>query len=191
MYKKAIDSYISEREDELELLKSFNIPKVKAWKIDWTSCDQIAMIKPRNWKSISIFSDLLKNKMSPAVYYFTVSKESAEALYQAFLTVKSQGLQSKRFLSVSHVPKTFQKSSCIYAGSRVEGLDGRLKQHLGYGSGSRTGGLYLKQVLSNMSHKPEITFNYFLLDGKYKRVTKHIECIIQDQLKPFIGKRAL
>lgn len=127
-----------------------------------------------------------------------VHKKESNHLYELFKKSKSESAKTKiengvgatGFNSISHVPKIFRESDCIYVGSRKKNIHDRFKQHLGYGSG-RTGALHMASVFSLENSIPEITFHYHILDEKYVKLTEHIECAVQNKLKPFIGKNIL
>lgn len=194
-------NYVDKLKSELDLLRNFTLPSPKTWDIDWNTCLEIynTPSKLKAWNSIPIFSELQKYKAYPGVYYFTMAEKHAQKLHAAFVEMKTnsslvrreKGLKDKSFLNISHTPKIFNLGSCIYVGSRKKEIHGRLIQHLGFGSSNRTGALFLYQVLSSLKSKPAITFHYHLLDKKYINLTEHIECVVQDKLKPFIGKRAI
>jgi hypothetical protein len=127
-----------------------------------------------------------------------VPKKYSSHLYELFTKSKSEssririekGVGAKEFNSISHVPKVFRESNCIYVGSRKKNINERFKQHLGFGSG-RTGALHMASVFALEKSLPEITFYYHILDDKYINVTEHIELVVQNKLKPFIGKNIL
>lgn len=127
-----------------------------------------------------------------------VNRKESMRLFELFAKSKDEssrisrekGIKEKEYRRISHVPKYFQESNCMYVGSRKTKINERFKQHLGYGSG-RTGSLHMASVFSSEKLIPEIIFHYHILDTKYIRLTEHIECVIQNKLKPFIGKNIL
>lgn len=199
--KSDFKNYANKLKSELDLLQDFTLPPPNTWEIDWKTCLKISNTpsKLKAWNSIPIFSELQKYKANPGVYYFTMAEKHAKELHNAFVEMKTnsslvrreKGLKDQNFFNISHTPKNFNLGSCIYVGSRKKEIHGRLIQHLGFGSSNRTGALYLYQVLSYLKIKPAITFHYHLFDKKYINLTEHIECVVQDKLKPFIGRRAI
>lgn len=118
-------------------------------------------------------------------------------LFKLFTSKKSnssekrigEGLKAEGFRNISHVPGIFRESRYLYVGSVTKNIHSRLSSHLGFGSG-RTGALHLAEILKEIKVHPKMTFNYCMLDEKYKNLTKHIECVMQNKLKPIIGKLA-
>lgn len=185
---------------DLECLSDFQIEEFVSWELDWLSIfDACGVGGKADWVALPEYRELLKCRTNPAVYFFTIELKDAENIFQQFQQLKriasekriNQGVKAGEYYNVSHVPKVLKPSQCLYVGSRKKELHGRLIQHLGFGSNGRTGALYLSKVLATLPQMPKITFNYIILDNKYTSVTEHIECVLYDKLKPFIGKRAI
>jgi Uri superfamily endonuclease len=184
----------------LELLKHFNLPEKQSWEIDWAAClnNSAGSIK-KPWHELEIYRQLLRNKSKPAIYYFSLRKGNPQELHEKFRLFKresarirkKEGVGANGFLNLSHVPDYCTSSKYIYAGSTKKNIHHRFLQHLGVGSKGRTGALYLLHVLKLMDVQPVIEFHYHILDRKYVNLTEHIEAVMQDHLKPFIGKRAM
>lgn len=184
----AFNNYAVKLQSELELLKSFTLPDFKNWQIDWALSQAITQTpgKKKPWHQVDACKEMIALKSSPAIYYFTCDELDAPAIYSEFMTQKKSRLNN-----VSFVPDEFRGGNCIYVGSRRFGLHGRMVQHLGFKEKGGTGALYLHHVIKAMPVEPVITFHYVVLDSKYTNLTKHIEAVVQDELKPFIGKRAI
>ena len=191
--------YAHKVKEQISLLDNFQLPPSKSWIIDWAQLKAFQQLtRQNNWNQLPVYRDLLINKNSPSIYYFTNEKKDAQRLFELLKKSKQEssyirrekGVKEKGFYSISHVPKLFQEGDCIYVGSRKINIHERFKQHLGYGSG-RTGALHLSKVFSLEESIPEITFHYHILDKKYLKITEHIECVVQNSLKPFIGKKLL
>jgi hypothetical protein len=191
--------YAEKVKKELSLLDDFELPSGKKWTIDWEQIKAIEQSSKRNrWNELPIYKELLANKNSPAIYFFMVNKKESKYLFELFAEGKDEssrisrekGVKEKGFKRISQVPKYFHESNCMYVGSRKTKINERFKQHLGYGSG-RTGALHMASVFSLKSTIPDVTFHYHILDEKYVRLTEDIECVIQNKLKPFIGKNIL
>lgn len=194
-------NYAEKLQQELELLKNFEEVNFNKWEIKWKEALEISNDKKRikPWKNIPVYKDLLKNKDSPSIYYFTVESKDAKLIFDNFQKNKEEsssiriekGLKEEGYFNISHVPNKFNLSNCIYVGSRKNNLHSRLIQHLGFSTKGRTGALYLHRHLKSFKPLPKIFFHYLILDEKYTNLTEHIECVIQDSLNPFIGKRAI
>ena len=191
--------YAEKLRSEISLLENFELPTFKKWVINWQEIQELQVLAKRDkWNNLPVYKELIENKNNPAIYYFLVEKKESKYLFDLFLKNKNkssrvrieQGVGAKDFRSISHVPKIFMESGCIYVGSRKKNLHDRFKQHLGYGSG-RTGALHMASVFSSEKLIPEISFYYHILDPNLVRVTEHIECVVQNELKPFIGKNIL
>ena len=200
-YDIAIKKYVARIKDDLTLLETVKLNPIYKWEINWKDLSTVTEItsRNRNWSSIPIFKMLLQQRDVPAIYYFSVESKHSKEVFEAFVKCKkdssiirlSKGVKADGFYNISHVPKIFKNSACIYVGSKKRDLHGRLIEHLGLVQSGRIGSLYLSQILKEVPVKPTIAFNYILLDKKYISITEHIESIVQDHLKPFIGKRAL
>ena len=204
MRKKSIPNsafahYIQSRRDIIARLESFRLPMVQSWEIDWQFLKEIAMKKSEaSWDSLPIYKDLRANKNTPGIYFLSIEKSDSLKLFTTFQKQKEfsaligneNGVRADGFLNISHVPKNFRESDCLYVGSRKKNLHERFRQHLGFGA-SRTGALHLGKVLAKTRLKPTITFNYYLLERQDEDLTVEIESIIQKHLKPIIGKGIL
>jgi hypothetical protein len=181
-------AYASKLQCELELLKRFTMPDFETWEIDWDVAYEISQVpgKKKPWSRIELCKELIARKSLPAIYYFSCDEDSAAAIHTAFVEHKKEKKNN-----VSFVPDNFKGGNCIYVGSRKDGVNGRLVQHLGFKEKGGTGALYLNHVLQKLSIVPKITFHCAILHRRYRNVTKHIEAVVQDDLKPFIGKRAI
>lgn len=180
-------------------LESFQLPKLQSWLIDWQFLKRLASSKPgATWDTLPVYQQLLENKSTPGVYFFTIEKSDSSKLFKTYQTQKAlsatiamdNGVKAEGFSNISHVPKVHEESDCLYVGSRKANLHERFKQHLGFGS-NRTGALHLSRVLTNTRLKPEIIFNYYLLRPQDKDITEKIESVIQKHLRPIIGKGIL
>lgn len=192
-------AYAEKVKKEISLLDDFQLPTFQKWAINWEEIKEIEKSKKRSrWNALNVYKDLLTNKKNPGIYYFMVDKKESKKLFELFVKSKSESSQIRKdsgvralgFKSISHVPNEFKISDCIYVGSRKENINERFKQHLGYGHG-RTGALHMASVFASEISKPEITFYYHFLEGKYINLTEHIEFVVQNKLKPFIGKNIL
>ncbi len=187
--------YVEKVTREIKKLENLILPPLNSWQIEWDKIDEFS--KDKKWL-LSPFNELREAKKSPFVYYFTISSKDASRIYDSLINAKlvsseariKSGVGHKDFRNISHVPKSFKKSNCLYVGSVKNDLYGRLIAHLGYGA-NRTGSMHLKFALENIYPKPKITFNYYHLDNSYRNVTEHLESILYDELKPLIGKRGL
>ena len=183
----------------ISLLDHFSLPERNHWPLDWDTIRSITSVQNRNnWHQLPVFKHLLLNKQMPAVYLFTISEENARDFYELFLrksTASSEariqkGVGSQDFCNLSHIPKDFTSSQCVYVGSRKKNVHERFRQHLGYWS-ARTGALHLARVFASEQTIPEITFHYYILDPRYTEVTEEIESVVQQANNPIIGKKLL
>lgn len=185
---KSFAEYASRFQKELELLKDFELPAFRSWEINWERSRSIWETpgKKKPWEKIEECKEMITNKHLPGVYYFSCELKYCETLFNNFVRQKA-----KKNNNISFVPYSFKGGNCIYVGSRKFGIHGRMIQHLGFPERCGTGALYLYHVIKEMPLIPAITFHYTTLDPKYKNLTKHIEAVLQDELKPFIGKRSI
>ena len=197
--KQLFSTYAQKLRKEISLLENIELPSFKKWTIDWQQIQDLQKsAKTDKWNTLPVYKELLVNKNNPAIYYFLVDKKQSKYLFDLFLKNKNessrlrieQGVGAKDFRSISHVPKIFLESTCIYVGSRKKNIHERFKQHLGYASG-RTGALHMASVFSSGKSIPKISFHYHILRPELVHLTEHIECVVQNQLKPFIGKNIL
>jgi len=195
----AFAKHAVEVKKRVSLLDDFQLPVIEEWTVDWKEKERIKRSdKKIKWNKLDIYCRLLAKKSQPGIYFLMINKADSKRLFELFQKQKKEssririqdGVGAPDFHSVSHVPKKFKESTCIYVGSRREKLNERFKQHLGYGS-RRTGALHLARVLALEKQKPEITFCYCVLDERYRHVTEEIESVVQRHLKPFIGKNIL
>lgn len=192
-------NHAQELKKQLSLLEEFEMPPPKKWIINWEQIVELQKTEKKNkWNDIPVYEHLLKNNKNPAIYYFLVDRKDSSHFYELFSKSKiesskigiEKGVGSKEFKSISHVPKSFTESGCMYVGSRKTKINERFKQHLGYGSG-RTGALHMASVFASEKSIPEITFYCHILEEKYIKLTEHIERVVQNKLEPFIGKNIL
>ena len=188
-------THIDRFQKQLDLLKSFKVPPFKSWLIDWSLLGKVEDSKI-GWINVDELNQLKQAKYQPAIYYFISTEIIGIDVYESFLLGKSTSstirvngnIKGKDFFNISHVPKNYHETNCLYVGSVKKDLYSRLKGHLGYGP-NRTGALFLKQALSRLEIKPPFNLNYCLLDEKYVGVTEHIERVFQDHFKPLIGQK--
>jgi hypothetical protein len=193
--KQQFAKLISVLNGQIELLSEFKAPAIQSWRIDWSKVDLLAATN--NWESHPLFEGLHEKKASPGIYYFATKRYCSTDIHDAFVRSKietskiriNKGVKHPSYFSISHVPKNYRKTKCIYAGSIKKDLYGRLISHLGYGS-KRTGALFLRNVLSALEKKTDIYFNYFLIDLKFRPITELIERVFQEHLTPLIGQKA-
>lgn len=185
---KLFYDYASSLQAELELLKDFTLPGFESWVIDWKQSRAVWEIpgKQKPWNRIKECEEMISRRNLPVVYYFTCNPESAKPIYESFIVQKAKDTHN-----ISSIPDNFKGGNCIYVGSRKNGVHGRMIQHLGFAEKCGVGALYLYHVTKNMRFIPTITFHYATLLPKYRNLTKHIEAVLQDELKPFIGKRSI
>jgi hypothetical protein len=194
--RKEINEHIAIFQNKFDLLKQFKIPKIETWTIDWKLVNKIGTA--RTWETQYPFSTLSLKKKSPAIYYFTTPDFCGEDLHQAFLQCKAElsririanGIKNSDYYSLSHVPKSYCETNCLYAGSVKKDLLGRIIGHLGFGA-NRTGALFLNRVLKKIKRSTDIHFNYFFMEPRFKSITEHVERVFQDHHNPLIGRRAL
>ena len=180
--------YASSLQAEIELLKDFKLPSFESWVIDWKQSRAIWEMpgKRKQWSQIKECGEMIFRRNLPVVYYFTCASENAKPIYESFVLQKAKDTHN-----ISSIPGNFKGGDCIYVGSRKSGVHGRMIQHLGFPEKCGVGALYLYHVTRNMPFIPAITFHYATLLPKYINLTKHIEAVLQDELKPFIGKRSI
>ncbi|HLP35963.1 hypothetical protein [Lacibacter sp.] len=179
-------------------LNDFNLPNAENFEIDWELINTIALSKNKyKWQELPIYKNLLSNRNLPAVYYFIIARGNIELIHELYKqskefhaeVAKSKGVRDEGFRNVSHVPKTFNETECLYVGSRKCNVHQRLIQHLGFGS-KRTGALNLVNVLGTSQSKFSITFYCHILNEDHIDITVDIEAAIQSSLKPLIGKNS-
>jgi hypothetical protein len=191
--------YAKRIKEEISLLELFELPEPIIWKINWRELMIIESKNFKTWKKVEFFNKISDSKKNPALYVFNIKSNNSQLIFEEFAKCKAlssqikieKGLKDKEFINFCHVPVEFRKSKCLYAGSVKCNLDLRLKQHLGYINSGRTGALYLKQALQNFDVPPLIEIKAYVLEKKYVNLTEHLESVVQDTLKPILGKRAL
>ena len=189
-------AYAKKMKMELSALENLKLPEPLHLKIDWTMLDNISTTN--EWNKIQPFGELYRLKSNPAIYYFEIDESKAEEIFASFTNCKKNssqirresGVKEKNFYNLCHVPKKFQKSPCLYAGSVKRDLYTRLKQHLGYAKSGRTGALHLKRVFGSLVPYPAIDFRAYIFNKSMSNLTEHIELVVQTTLNPILGLKA-
>ena len=137
--KELFSKYTEKLKKDILLLENIELPRFKKWVIDWHQVQDLQKSTRKDkWNKLPVYKELFTNKNNPAIYYFLVEKKESKYLFDLFLKNKNessrvrieQGVGAKDFRSISHVPKIFMESGCIYVGSRKKNLHDRFKQHL-------------------------------------------------------------
>jgi|GEM_PF-1982544 len=194
MFSEARKSHLCLLQIKIDRLKEFKMQEFKHWVLNFEDIKKIK--EEKSWLNIPELSFLHSRKEYPAVYYFSSENVCDFDFYSSFrnakldsLSERKHGKTEKQTYNISHVPK-YKETHCIYAGSVLTNLYGRLISHLGAGNPG-TGALYLSQIVEPLSVKPKVTFHYQLLEPKYLLVVEALERIVQDTLNPLIGRKTL
>ncbi len=135
-------------------------------------------------KSTGILENFALHKKQPAIYYFEIKgNHFRKEIINALLTFKGKKERS--------CPKIDEKREFdpkyLYCGSRKEGLQRRLIEHLGFGHGKT---FALQLLFWARDLQLELAFHYAWLDPEYKNFTELLESALADKLKPLVGKIA-
>lgn len=195
---KLFAAYSANLMKDFNLLKNVLLPKPLAWDINLRQINSLPMTgNKRKWNNIPFFSELSKYSKNPATYYFMIDKNHAESIHSLYGRLASEksvkrlndGVKQSGYINFSHIPVEFKITECLYVGSVQDNIGSRIRQHLGYSSG-RTGALYLSRAFhENIDEMPPIACCVHVLPNEWKRIRIHIECVMQDHLRPMFGKR--
>ncbi|MDF2385374.1 hypothetical protein JMG10_28170 [Nostoc ellipsosporum NOK] len=194
IFSEARNSHLRLLQTKIDRLKEFRMEEFQHWVLNFEDIKNNQQEK--SWLNIPELNFLHSRKIYPAVYYFSSENVCDFDFYTSFRNAKSdslnerrQGKTGKQTYNISHVPK-YKETRCIYAGSVLTNLYGRLISHLG-GGNPGTSALYLSQIVEPLSVKPKVTLHYQLLELKYIPVVEVLERIVQDTLNPLIGRKSL
>jgi hypothetical protein len=189
-FHDARQKHITVLQAKIDRLLRFEMQDFQKWEIPFDI--EFNRANPFPWHGFPEIEQLPFKSTQPAVYYFSTKEKCEKHMFDFFSQAKknSKNRSLEGTYNVSHVPKKFKDTSCIYAGSVSTGLHSRLVSHLGLGNPG-TGALYLIPVLHSLPERPKIYFNFQFLDYKDLPIVEHIERLLQDSLDPLIGRKSL
>lgn len=134
----------------------------------------------------NIFSDLIKFKKKPILYWFSIDDKAINATRLRDKYIEFKNLKSPRS-SASYKPVLYSNSKTLYVGKVKKGFHLRLVTHLGYSKNKDTAGMQLFHW-----YKPEefgnITLNYIVFNEEMSDLITILEMELARDLKPIIGK---
>lgn len=134
----------------------------------------------------NIFSDLIKFKKRPILYWFSINEKIIHATHIREKYKEFKDLKSPRN-SASYKPSLDLNSKTLYVGKVKKDFHLRLVTHLGYSKNENTAGMQLFHW-----YKPEefgnLTLNYIVFNEEMSDLITMLEMELARELKPIIGK---
>lgn len=172
--KTIINDCIKIHETNIRLLKKLDIPD--SLKLGISSCDLLKKTK------VKALLELIAGKPVNVIYIFTIEKNKVAAVRKAAL--KYWKNKRKTHLSQLNIKS---RSSCLYVGSKIKGLKGRFKQHIGT-KNKRTYAMHLKSWITTCNVNIGIE-HYSFGDSVKRDVLQILENALWDYYHPLLGKR--
>ena len=134
----------------------------------------------------NIFSDLIKFKKKPILYWFSIDDKISNATIIREKYKEFKDLKSNRS-SASYKIVLDSNSKSLYVGKVKENFHLRLVTHLGYSKNENTAGMQLFHWY-NPEQCGNLTLNYIVFNEEMSDLITILEMELARELKPIIGK---
>jgi hypothetical protein len=134
----------------------------------------------------NIFSDLIKLKSRPILYWFSIDENITSATNIREKYIEFKNINSIRN-SASYNAGLYSNSKTLYVGKVKKDFHLRLVTHLGYSKNERTAGMQLYHWY-NPKEYGNITLNYIAFNEEMSDLITILEMELARELKPIIGK---
>lgn len=134
----------------------------------------------------NIFSDLIKLKKRPILYWFSIDDKTINATSLREKYIEFKDLKSKRS-SASYKAVLDSNSKTLYVGKVKKDFHLRLVMHLGYSKNENTAGMQLFHWY-NTKEFGNLTLNYIVFNEEMSDLITILEMELARELKQIIGK---
>lgn len=133
----------------------------------------------------NIFSDLIKLKKRPILYWFSIDDKTINATRLREKYIEFKDLKSKR--NSASYKALDSNSKTLYVGKVKKDFHLRLVTHLGYSKNENTAGMQLFHWY-NPEEFGNLTLNYIVFNEEMSDLITILEMELARELKPIIGK---
>ncbi|MDQ7797801.1 MAG: hypothetical protein RDU76_02500 [Candidatus Edwardsbacteria bacterium] len=150
--------------------------------IKMPACNKLNISSKNLTKPMEVESllKLIDNKNTNVIYVFYIDKGKVECVKNAAQKYRSK----KGEIHFSQINNS--NSTCLYVGSKITGIRGRIKQHIGTDN-TRTYAMHLKSWIIKCD--TNIHIEYYSFDDSVSRETVQLmENTLWRQKKPLLGK---